>query len=149
MFDKKLWSKEYYLKNKERLLKRSKEWNKKNKAAMKAIRKKWRINNPDKNRQLAKSWAKRNMDYVLHNAKIQRDRRKGAEGSHTLKEWNELKKKYNYTCKECKKSEPEIKLTVDHYFPILHGGNNYIDNIQPLCLSCNCSKGATIPAETE
>ena len=63
------------------------------------------------------------------------------EGSYTIKEWNDLKKKYNYTCPSCKKSEPEITLTVDHIKAVSNQGSNYIENIQPLCLSCNISKG--------
>ena len=73
-----------------------------------------------------------------------RIKRKNAEGSHTLKEWNDLKEKCNYTCQACGKIEPEIKLTVDHIIPLSKKGTDYIDNIQPLCKSCNPSKGNKI-----
>jgi len=68
-------------------------------------------------------------------------RKKGNGGSHTLEEWKELKKKYNYRCAICEKKEPEIKLTEDHILSLKLGGNDNIDNIQPLCGSCNSKKG--------
>lgn len=63
-----------------------------------------------------------------------------AEGSFTLGEWEVLKKQYGYTCPMCKKKEPEIKLTIDHIIPLSRGGSNYVENIQPLCKSCNSKK---------
>lgn len=60
--------------------------------------------------------------------------------SYSHKEWENLKKLYNYTCLCCGLKEPEIKLTVDHIQPICKNGSNVIDNIQPLCGSCNSKK---------
>lgn len=63
-----------------------------------------------------------------------------AEGSHTFEEWEKLKKQCSYICLSCKKQESEIKLTEDHIVPLSKGGSDYIENIQPLCRSCNCKK---------
>jgi len=140
MFNKQQWSREYYKKNKKKFYLYGKEWAKKNPDKKKASRRRWRVKNAEKNRQLANNWAKKNKDYVLHNAKLQKYKRRKAVGSHTLQEWKDLKKSCNYTCQGCGLKEPEIKLTEDHIIPLNKGGTNFISNIQPLCKNCNCSK---------
>ena len=71
-------------------------------------------------------------------------RKRDAEGSHTLGEWELMKKQYGFTCPSCGKKEPEIKLTEDHIIPLDRGGSDYIENIQPLCRSCNSKKHTEI-----
>ena len=71
---------------------------------------------------------------------MKRLRQEGAY--HTFGEWELLKKQYNYTCPSCKQTEPKIMLTEDHIIPLSKGGSDVIENIQPLCRSCNSKKSA-------
>ncbi len=103
--------KERYLRNRTRILSKVKEY---------------RLKNPDRFRFFVK---------------LYKARRRGADGSHTREEWENLKAKYNWTCPSCKRREPDISLTEDHVIPLSKGGSNNIENLQPLCRSCNTSKG--------
>lgn len=57
-----------------------------------------------------------------------------------VEDWISMKKFYESKCLCCGKHEPEIVLTIDHIIPLTLGGNNTMDNIQPLCKSCNRKK---------
>ena len=61
-------------------------------------------------------------------------------GFHSKGEWENLLAQYNWTCPACHRSKPEIQLTKDHIIPASKGGSNNIENIQPLCKSCNSKK---------
>ena len=69
---------------------------------------------------------------------MRKARLKAVGGSHTPAEWETLQAQYNWTCPCCKKSE--VKLTKDHIIPVIKGGSDNIENIQPLCGSCNSKK---------
>lgn len=58
-------------------------------------------------------------------------------GSHTLKEWKDLLEKCGYRCARCGTNKD---ITKDHIIPISNNGSNKIENIQPLCRSCNSRK---------
>ncbi len=71
-----------------------------------------------------------------------RARLAGAEGSHTVEEWIALREQYEHRCLSC--GRDDRPLTRDHVVPLIEGGSDYIDNIQPLCKPCNSSKGTSM-----
>ena len=95
-----------------------------NKEKIKLYVRSWQIKNPDKVRA------------VKQNRRAQ----KKSGGHFTAEQWRQLKTKYGFACLCCGKREPEILLTPDHILPLVYGGLNTIENIQPLCLHCNLVK---------
>lgn len=60
-------------------------------------------------------------------------------GTHTKTEWIELRDRVGM-CLGC--GSKTSQLTKDHIAPIVFGGCDCIQNIQPLCHSCNSRKGS-------
>jgi len=75
-----------------------------------------------------------------------RSRRLNAGGTITRDEWLAVCEKYNNKCAICHK---ELPLTMDHIIPLSKGGTHTVENIQPLCKSCNSRKSNKIVGELE
>lgn len=58
--------------------------------------------------------------------------------THTKLEWEKLIELCDYRCVICRNED----IVKDHIKPIYQGGSDGINNLQPLCKSCNSSKGA-------
>ena len=77
------------------------------------------------------------------NGRIRHQRLKTAKekGDHNYYDWVEMTQLFNYTCVRCLCDCYDLGLVKDHITPIYQGGSNGLDNIQPLCRTCNSSKG--------
>ena len=115
----------WYAKNRERILKKDAEKREKNR---------------EKINERARLRKKKLRAYYTHLQLQRKARQVRAKGSYTLKEFEDLKKKYNNKCLCCGKKEGEVKITADHVVPLSRGGGNSIKNIQPLCSVCNSRK---------
>jgi hypothetical protein len=61
------------------------------------------------------------------------------KGTHTKEEWEALKHVCGSACLRC--GTDDVKFVKDHITPIYQGGSDSIENLQPLCGTCNSSKG--------
>ena len=63
------------------------------------------------------------------------------KGTHTSKEWQEMKSFFGNICVRCEIPPNAYGIIKDHIVPIYLGGSDSIRNLQPLCNTCNCGKG--------
>lgn len=76
-------------------------------------------------------------------AKVKRHERLAAArqlGTHADSEWNALVAFCGGACVRC--GTDKVKLVKDHIQPIYLDGSDSIENLQPMCGSCNSSKGS-------
>lgn len=96
------------------------------------------VRKPGESKQVYhRRYCKNNPARISHLKARRYARERGALGSHTIEEWEALKAQHNYKCVGCGK---EKVLTKDHKIPLSEGGNDYIENIQPMCRNCNSKK---------
>lgn len=104
-----------------------------------ARHRKWQQVNPEKARIYVRKYQQANPDKVLAKIRKRRAIKNGQTEHFTEYEWKLLCEQYDQRCLRCGEKKP---LTADHVMPLIMGGRDTIDNIQPLCLNCNSSKGA-------
>lgn len=140
--------------NPEKVAAQKKRYREKHPEKIAASNKKWAQNNPDKvsaqhkrynekNREKKEAgkrrWRRENHDKVLAMKHKRRALKSGNGGSFSDQEWRELVMCTGNKCLCC--GFVHVKLTPDHIVPLTKGGTSNIDNIQPLCVSCNSKKG--------
>ena len=134
-----LWERSH-AKNRERYLLLKRLWQKNNYQKTVDYNKEYRRTHPEAVKKWRRTDWQNNKERINFRSRLREDRERNAIGKHTFEEWITLKSKYHNKCVNCKKQEPAIKLTRDHIIPLTMNGSNNIDNIQPLCGSCNSSK---------
>ena|SRR2546425_7262019 len=79
----------------------------------------------------------RGMTYTQARTKILRDK------INPRLRWKILKRD-NFTCTKCGRKPPNVRLEVDHIYPLSKGGTNNEKNLATLCSRCNSGKGASM-----
>lgn len=97
----------------------------------------WRKRNRDKCNTQSKEWYRQNPHKGSEYHARYRARKSSNGGDFTNKEFLALCSEYDNRCLVCGENNP---LTADHIVPVSMGGSNDINNIQPLCQSCNSTK---------
>lgn len=116
----KIYHKEYYQKNKQRIME-----NRKGKEEQIKINKLKYIT----------SEKGKNMRRSIINKRIAKS--KNLEATFNSLQWEICKEFFNYRCAYCGKEEP---LEQDHFIPLSRGGEYTVNNIIPACRRCNSSK---------
>lgn len=91
----------------------------------------------EKQREVMKRYRAAHPDKVRELERKRRALENSSTGNFTQAEFKELCVYYGNICLCCRKSMP---LVADHVIPLIKGGSNSIENIQPLCFSCNAKK---------
>ncbi|GIW67915.1 MAG: hypothetical protein KatS3mg096_783 [Candidatus Parcubacteria bacterium] len=144
---------QYYLKNKEKFKQAARKWAKKyywqhkNEKEFQEKRKKiwlkWKEKNYEKIRQrnrIATAKYRKTEKGKQAQKRYKYLRRNPNAGKIDFKKWKEKIKELNYRCQRCGKKMKINEITIDHIVPLSKGGTNLIENLQPLCRSCNCKK---------
>lgn len=112
-------------------------WKRANYGKVLSYAKKWSHENPERKKAKTSEWKKRNVVRNRVHSHNYKHRRKTAKGDLTDAQWQEVLDFYGRKCLLCGSKNP----TIDHVLPLLYGGDNTQQNVQPLCCECNSVKG--------
>lgn len=150
-------NKSYYHKHRESEILRAIKWNKEHPDVSKKAIDRWHKAHPEKaneaNRKSRAKYPEKQKEKTRKQRRLhpeisqactenRRANKLKSGGKITAKEWRDVLKKYNHICLDCGRTD--VRLTQDHVVPLSMGGTHTIDNIQPLCGSCNSKKNTKI-----
>lgn len=124
-------SREFYLRNRDKIIARTKARYRANTEKWREQERKWIIKNREKKRAAWRRW----------------DARKRGSGGNGIsaKDWDDIKDVWGNACAYC--GDKSSHLTQDHVIPLSRGGQDEIGNVVPACKSCNSSKGNKLLSE--
>lgn len=139
---------DYYRRNRATVLACVRIYTEANREKVRQRRKRHREANKERLSAAYKEWAKENRPILRVHERNRRDRKRGAEGKHTMADIQTIFARQKGRC-----ANPACGVSIrssyhiDHILPIALGGSNWPRNIQLLCQPCNQSKHARHPIE--
>jgi 5-methylcytosine-specific restriction endonuclease McrA len=136
----------YQEEHKEQISEYKKRWAAENEDSVSVSRRKHYESNRDEVIARSKTWAENYPEKVrqakTNNLRKRRAARHAGRGHFTVEEFKELCARYGNKCLAC--GDTEAVLEADHVVPLTRGGSDSINNIQPLCGTCNREKFVNI-----
>lgn len=99
--------------------------------------KKYYIENKEKIDEYCKNWRKENPEKANAYTRERNEKLKSLPHTLTKDEWDNALKEFDYKCAYCGE---EKLLEKEHFIPVSKDGGYTIDNILPVCRSCNSCK---------
>lgn len=116
------------------------QWQKNNPSQARQRKTQWYFDNKPRLRDASKAWKQLHHDNVKESNYRRRAKKALVDSNLTAEEWETIKREYGYRCLACGRQEPGVALTIDHVIPLSRQGEDVVENIQPLCQSCNSTK---------
>ena len=117
----------------------SRAWNQKNRDESAPLSREWREQNKKRRAQQLRDWRRANPDAGAQHQQRRRARKRG-NGVFAISP-RDMRRLERGSCASCGAQD---NLHIDHIVPIAKGGTHSIGNLQILCSTCNCSKGAKL-----
>jgi 5-methylcytosine-specific restriction endonuclease McrA len=152
-------ARDWYAANPERVRENKRRYYAEHSEELIAYQHEYEKQNKERIRERRRDYYLRNRERILEKARLLRQRDPGAANSgprrrraqkraigkllgfHTEAEWKAKLVEFGGKCAYCGTTE---NITRDHIVPLGRGGADTIDNIQPLCYSCNARKSARL-----
>jgi hypothetical protein len=136
------YSRKYYQEHREEHLARTRKYVQENKEFVRKIHQEYNRKHKKRVTHTHRVWTHRNKNRVFEYHKRRRIALLASEGNWSIAQFEELCQRLEWKCPYCGCSLSWRTVTVDHIVPVVKGGSNRIENINPSCWSCNASKGA-------
>jgi len=130
-------TKRYDKLNKEKIAENKKQYKQENKLVISISAKQYRTKNKIILAAKASKYQRENRNKFNVTNQIRRTRKHLLSSTLTNEQWNNVIKHFKGLCAYCGEKQ---KLTIEHFVPVSNFGELAVNNVLPVCITCNCSK---------